>query len=207
MLAHPSSINSANGIRTRVWALRGPRPSPLDDSAAKTKTSDSRPVNRRSFDRSFPKASHRPGRNRTCNPRFWRPVLYQLSYGPTPAESRRTSQHIRGANHYGLRTTANCGQLGFVRNSEFVLDGWLTGIEPATPGATDRCSNQLSYSHHCTKPTQLRKTGCLILHLNRVLQSNQQRRHRSGGTRTQCYFARSMYSPVFGFTRTFSPQL
>ena len=24
---------SANGIRTRVWALRGPRPSPLDDSA------------------------------------------------------------------------------------------------------------------------------------------------------------------------------
>ena len=33
MLAHPSSINSANGIRTRVWALRGPRPSPLDDSA------------------------------------------------------------------------------------------------------------------------------------------------------------------------------
>ena len=25
---------------------------------------------------------NRPGRNRTCNPRFWRPVLYQLSYGP-----------------------------------------------------------------------------------------------------------------------------
>src|SRR2546423_8423904 len=31
-----SSINSANGIRTRVWALRGPRPSPLDDSAVPT---------------------------------------------------------------------------------------------------------------------------------------------------------------------------
>src|SRR4051812_6781884 len=27
-------LYSANGIRTRVWALRGPRPSPLDDSAA-----------------------------------------------------------------------------------------------------------------------------------------------------------------------------
>jgi hypothetical protein len=27
------SLHSANGIRTRVWALRGPRPSPLDDSA------------------------------------------------------------------------------------------------------------------------------------------------------------------------------
>src|SRR2546427_908109 len=26
--------------------------------------------------------TNRPGRNRTCNPRFWRPVLYQLSYGP-----------------------------------------------------------------------------------------------------------------------------
>ncbi len=28
------TTHSANGIRTRVWALRGPRPSPLDDSAA-----------------------------------------------------------------------------------------------------------------------------------------------------------------------------
>ena len=35
-----------------------------------------------------------------------------------------------------------------MRYSGFVLEGWLTGIEPATPGATDRCSNQLSYSHH-----------------------------------------------------------
>ena len=26
--------------------------------------------------------ANRPGRTRTCNPRFWRPVLYQLSYGP-----------------------------------------------------------------------------------------------------------------------------
>ena len=28
------------------------------------------------------------------------------------------------------------------------LVGWLTGLEPATPGITIRCSNQLSYSHH-----------------------------------------------------------
>ena len=26
--------------------------------------------------------------------------------------------------------------------------GWLTGLEPATPGTTIRCSNQLSYNHH-----------------------------------------------------------
>ena len=26
--------------------------------------------------------------------------------------------------------------------------GWLTGLEPATPGTTNQCSNQLSYSHH-----------------------------------------------------------
>ncbi len=25
--------------------------------------------------------------------------------------------------------------------------GWLTGFEPATLGTTNRCSNQLSYSH------------------------------------------------------------
>src|SRR5213592_4805055 len=35
---------------------------------------------------------NRPGRNRTCNPRFWRPVLYQLSYGP------RTYSDLKLAN-------------------------------------------------------------------------------------------------------------
>src|SRR5687768_9747957 len=71
---------------------------------------------------------NRPGGNRTPNRRFWRPVLYQLSYGP---------------NSRALRTVpwrkARCA---------FSSGGWLTGIEPATPGATDRCSNRLSYSHH-----------------------------------------------------------
>ena len=32
---------------------------------------------------------NRPGRNRTCNPRFWRPVLYQLSYGPRNRRGRK----------------------------------------------------------------------------------------------------------------------
>src|SRR5256714_3917992 len=104
---HPS--NSANGIRTRVWALRGPRPSPLDDSAAAKRF------------------VHRPGGNRTPNRRFWRPVLYQLSYGPKPVA---TPTH----------GTVKAATLSFG-----TVQGWLTGIEPATPGATDRCSNQLSY--------------------------------------------------------------
>src|SRR5690606_5688296 len=31
---------------------------------------------------------HRPGGTRTPNRRFWRPVLYQLSYGPTHGQGR-----------------------------------------------------------------------------------------------------------------------
>ena len=66
---------------------------------------------------------NRPGRNRTCNPRFWRPVLYQLSYGPSAS---RASRHPAIAS----------------------VPGWLTGLEPATSGATVRRSNRLSYNHH-----------------------------------------------------------
>ena len=33
----------------------------------------------------------------------------------------------------------------FVRG---LLGGWLMGFEPTTLGTTNRCSNQLSYSHH-----------------------------------------------------------
>ena len=120
--------------------MRGPRPSPLDDSA--TTTRPSLRANRRSRNISF--RFHRPGGNRTPNRRFWRPVLYQLSYGPNPAESPRLH------NKYERQVITDCGQLGSMRHSEFVLNGWLTGIEPATPGATVRCSNQLSYSHHQT---------------------------------------------------------
>ena len=30
----------------------------------------------------------------------------------------------------------------------FFYNGWLMGFEPTTLGTTNRCSNQLSYSHH-----------------------------------------------------------
>ena len=130
MPKHPSSIYSANGIRTRVWALRGPRPSPLDDSAAHQRPDRARAKNSNQF----------PQARRESNPQP--PVL---ETGALPIELRTFS---RTATSCELRNTTNCGQLGSVRHSEFVLQGWLTGIEPATPGATDRCSNQLSYSHH-----------------------------------------------------------
>src|SRR2546423_8090178 len=85
-----SSINRPNGIRPRVGALRGPRPSPLDDSAATHTSGPERPpTNAPSI------FNHRPGGNRTPNRRFWRPVLYQLSYGPNPALLAADSNSIR----------------------------------------------------------------------------------------------------------------
>src|SRR5687768_15612200 len=45
----------------------------------------------------------------------------------------------------------------------FTVEGWLTGIEPATPGATVRCSNRLSYSHHVTGV--VRPVSCILISL------------------------------------------
>ena len=45
------------------------------------------------------------------------------------------------------RQTTVMGEVSRVAFPLLVL-GWLTGFEPATPGITIRCSNQLSYSHH-----------------------------------------------------------
>ena len=166
--------HSANGIRTRVWALRGPRPSPLDDSAVPTTNSKLhcdlrinldefqtalRSANQlRSASTRSSKSSYRPGGNRTPNRRFWRPVLYQLSYGPTPGPTPTDCGQLgsRTADNWAheLRTISNCGQPAFSFRSALILEGWLTGIEPATPGATDRCSNQLSYSHHVPPPAR-----------------------------------------------------
>ena len=33
-------------------------------------------------------------------------------------------------------------------SERLLLSGWETGLEPATLGTTNRCSNQLSYNHH-----------------------------------------------------------
>src|ERR1700730_2554163 len=116
MLAHPSSINSANGIRTRVWALRGPRPSPLDDSAAKTKIPTLAQRDRRSVDRFF------TGITQALQESNLQPPV--LETGALPIELRTYSgrippnvtaksrcKSIWTADNCELRTTANCGQL------------------------------------------------------------------------------------------------
>src|SRR2546426_12416043 len=71
--------------------------------------------------------------------RLWRPVLYQLSYGPT---------------------------------------GWLTGIEPATSGATVQRSNRLSYSHRNYETARRRGAETSEDNLNRQ-PSGQKRRASS----------------------------
>src|ERR1700720_777841 len=94
-----TSINSANGIRTRVWALRGPRPSPLDESAANTKTPPLAQRDRRPFDRFF------PGITQARQESNLQPPV--LETGALPIELRTYSRTAekRTAN------TANCGQL------------------------------------------------------------------------------------------------
>src|SRR6266404_4360005 len=118
-----SSINSANGIRTRVWALRGPRPSPLDDSAATTTTFHYGRSRGTSQPPSIPQA------RRESNPQP--PVL---ETGALPIELRTYSGQIppnftTNTRCKSLQTadTANCGQLGSERRSEVVLKGVADG--------------------------------------------------------------------------------
>src|SRR5665213_1079814 len=73
------------------------------------------------------------------------------------------------------------------------------GIEPTTPGATVRCSNQLSYGHQSRCMKTRSETGIVIGAVSRI---NGERPRNDDD-----YFARSRYSPVFGFTRMRSPEL
>ena len=42
----------------------------------------------------------RSGRARTCDPRFWRPVLYQLSYTPSGPNSASNSRFFRSQSRF-----------------------------------------------------------------------------------------------------------
>jgi hypothetical protein len=82
------SPHTPTGNRTPVSWLRTRYPWPLDDGGAvfpRSRASWSCQSAAQHYQRHI---GHRPGGTRTPNRRFWRPVLYQLSYGPTHGQGR-----------------------------------------------------------------------------------------------------------------------
>jgi hypothetical protein len=69
-----SDSSTPTGNRTPVSWLRTRYPRPLDDGGRIVPP--------------FCQSTSRPGGTRTPNRRFWRPVLYQLSYGPIHGQGR-----------------------------------------------------------------------------------------------------------------------
>ncbi len=79
---------------------QGPRQGPDSSSGGECAAADA-PTVRASLRVCTTKAApmarpcrNRPGRTRTCNPRFWRPVLCQLSYGPLMAGRRSDGRAV-----------------------------------------------------------------------------------------------------------------
>jgi hypothetical protein len=58
--------------------------------------------------------ANRAGRTRTCNPRFWRPVLCQLSYGPSPWTGHCTGVNRRPLGALFVLLAGGFGGIGFV---------------------------------------------------------------------------------------------
>ena len=135
--------------------MRGLCPSPLDDTAKQ-------PSNITSWSPAFqyriPSPSIQPQplpqARRDLNPQ---PLVLETSALPVElrtfnrsrCDATRATRARRDDAGGGVATSMGCEARAsqtcrVPRRSE----GWLTGLEPATPGATDRCSDRLSYSHH-----------------------------------------------------------
>lgn len=70
---------------------------------------------------------------------YWKTiVLYLILEHSQMNDYKKTASLLRRSDKNGLAATR-------------LKMGWRTGFEPATPGTTIRCSNQLSYSHHVLK--------------------------------------------------------
>jgi hypothetical protein len=87
--ATPIKGDTPTGNRTPVFWLRTRYPRPLDDGGP---------------DFVKPAVRHRPGGTRTPNRRFWRPVLYQLSYGPSPWPGTESNRRHRDFQSRALPT-------------------------------------------------------------------------------------------------------
>ncbi len=77
-------------------------------------------------------------------PTSGKPCLLMAYTGTHATQSECDDQAgVIVAKHYPANENASKEASSFE-----AFEGWLTGLEPATPGSTIRCSNQLSYNHH-----------------------------------------------------------
>ena len=86
----------------------------------------------------------RAGRTRTCNPRFWRPVLCQLSYGPSAGEKALYRGASKASRSALRRSGAGFGVVGLLRGR-----GGRRGLGDRGRGGPPRRSGWVSSRTRC----------------------------------------------------------
>ena len=113
-----------DGIRTRVTCVKGGCPRPLDDGVRSTLTLLTllKLLLLRTVRIS---ARGEPRRVRTVDPRLKRPVLYQLSYGPSATgQSARGANRLQGCACAGKTRPAGAGAQRTTPSKLARLGGW-----------------------------------------------------------------------------------